>query len=310
MHALITGGAGFIGSHIVEQLQGQAHIRVLDNFRSGNRENLRGLDVEIITGSITDRDTVRKAMAGIDVVFHLAALVSVPESIQRPLDCEAINGLGLLNVLEEAAAAGVKKLCFSSSAAVYGNRPETPKREDLPPAPLSPYAITKLAGEYYCDLFTREHGLPTVSLRYFNVFGPRQDPNSAYAAAVPAVIARALANHPLRIYGDGEQTRDFISVRDIAAANLFFALESPATGVFNVACGQATSINTLARTILRLTGSAAAVDHAPARPGDIRHSLADTARLTTAGFTPRHETDSTLAETIASFQLLPSEPRK
>ncbi|MEG1979990.1 MAG: NAD-dependent epimerase/dehydratase family protein, partial [Victivallaceae bacterium] len=212
MRVLVTGGAGFIGSHVVEHFQGKAEVRVLDNLRSGFKKNLDGFDVEFIEGDIRDRETVRKAMQGVDYVFHMAAMISVPESMFKPLECVDINDNGLLIVLEEAAAAGVKKLCFSTSAAIYGDNPTVPKREIMYPEPKSPYAITKLDGEYYCNMFTTEGKLQTACLRYFNVFGPRQDPKSAYAAAVPIFTAKAVKNEDITVYGDGEQTRDFIYV--------------------------------------------------------------------------------------------------
>jgi nucleoside-diphosphate-sugar epimerase len=192
MKILVTGGAGFIGSHIVEQLHQRAEVRVLDNLRSGHRRNLAGLRCEFIAGSILDREAVRRAVQNVDYVFHLAAMVSVPESMQKPVECNETNTTGTLIVLEEAARAGVKKLAFSSSAAIYGNNPTVPKVETMLPEPVSPYAVTKLDGEFYAAMFAREHRLATVSLRYFNVFGPRQDPRSQYAAAVPAFIERAL----------------------------------------------------------------------------------------------------------------------
>ena len=210
MRVLVTGGSGFIGSHLVESFQGEAEVRVLDNLRTGYRKNLEGFDCEFITASVTDREQVREAVQGVDYVFHLAAMVSVPESVDRPEECENINTLGTQVILEEAAAAGVKKLCFSSSAAIYGDDPTVPKIETMAPQPKSPYASTKLAGEQLCQNFHNEGRLPTASLRYFNVFGPRQDPASAYAAAVPIFIHRALAGEDITIYGDGEQTRDFI----------------------------------------------------------------------------------------------------
>ena len=222
---LVTGGAGFIGSHIVEHFQGQAEVRVLDNLRSGFKHNLAGLEHEFIEGSILDRDLVRQAVDGMDYIFHLAAMISVPESMQKPIECTEINTNGTLVVLEEAAKAKVKKLVLSSSAAIYGDNPVVPKVETMFPEPKSPYAITKLDGEYYCKMFTAEGRLQTACLRYFNVFGPRQDPKSQYAAAVPIFIDRALKHEAIAIYGDGEQTRDFIFVKDIAAANAYFATE-------------------------------------------------------------------------------------
>ncbi|MBL9215612.1 MAG: NAD-dependent epimerase/dehydratase family protein [Opitutaceae bacterium] len=302
MSILITGGAGFIGSHLAAHFQGRERVRILDNFRTGHRRNLAGLDVELVEGSITDRAAVRAAMRGVDRVFHLAAMVSVPESVERPRECVETNVTGLLHVLEEAAAAGVRRLCFSSSAAVYGENPASPKTEDLTPDPRSPYAITKLDGEYYCRLFAAAGRLETVALRYFNVFGPRQDPGSAYAAAVPIFIQRALARRPLTIHGDGLQTRDFVAVRDVVAANVFASTQPGLAGVYNVGYGGQISILDLARRIIAATGSSSAIEHAPARAGDVRHSCADVGRLHAAGFRPASSLDEGLAATIAHFR--------
>lgn len=302
MKVLVTGGAGFIGSHIVEHFQSRAEVRVLDNLRSGFQRNLAGFRHEFIQASILDREAVRRAMDGVDYVFHLAAMISVPESMQKPVECNEINTAGTLIVLEEAARAGVKKMVFSSSAAIYGDNPVTPKIETMLPEPKSPYAITKLDGEYYCNMFAVERLLATTSLRYFNVFGPRQNPKSQYAAAVPIFIERALKNEPLVIHGDGEQTRDFIYVKDVVAANAFFAAESPATGVFNVGYGRRITINTLATTICRSAGSRSIIQHAPERPGDVKHSLAAVNKLRVAGFQPRGNFQDGLAATVNFFR--------
>lgn len=302
MKILVTGGAGFIGSHIVEHFQGKAEVRVLDNLRSGHKRNLAGLEHEWIEASILDRPAVRRAMEGVDFVFHLAAMVSVPETMKKPIECNEINSTGTLVVLEEAVRSRVKKLVFSSSAAIYGDNPAMPKVEAMPPEPKSPYAVTKLDGEFYCRMFSETHGLPSVCLRYFNVFGPRQDPKSQYAAAVPIFIARALRNEPITIYGDGEQTRDFVFVKDVAAANVFFATQSEATGVFNVACGASVTINQLAKTICQLTGSASEIKHAPERAGDVKHSLAAIEKLRAAGFEPAKGMEEKLRKTIEFFK--------
>jgi len=308
MRILVTGGAGFIGSHIVEHFQGRADVRVLDNLRSGFRHNLDGLDCEFLEGSILDRALVHGAMQGVDYVFHLAALVSVPESMEKPVECNEINARGTLIVLEEAAQAGVKKLVLSSSAATYGDNPVTPKLETMRPEPKSPYAITKLDGEFYCGMFTAEGRLATTCLRYFNVFGPRQDPKSQYAAAVPIFIDRAVRDEPITIFGDGEQTRDFVYVKDIAAANAFFGTRSDATGVFNVACGRRLSINELARAICREVGASPQIEHAPERAGDVKHSLASIEKSRQAGFTPSSDIQQGLAETIAFFRARARQP--
>jgi len=300
MRVLVTGGAGFIGSHIVEHFQGKAEVRVLDNLRSGFKQNLSSLQHEFIKASILDRETVRRMMAGVDCVFHLAAMISVPESMQQPVECNEINTRGTLVVLEEAARAGVNKLVFSSSAAIYGDNPTVPKVETMLPEPKSPYAITKLDGEYYCRMFAAEGRLQATCLRYFNVFGPRQDPKSQYAAAVPIFIDRAAKNEPITIYGDGEQTRDFIYVKDIVAANVFFATQSAVTGVFNVAYGQRITINELARTICQLTGSRSEIKHAAERPGDVKHSMASIDKLRTAGFSATGSLREGLEATVKS----------
>jgi UDP-glucose 4-epimerase len=302
MKILVTGGAGFIGSHIVEHFQGRATVRVLDNLRSGFQHNLAGFQHEFIEASILDRDAVRRAVQGVDYVFHLAAMISVPESMANPVECDEINTKGSLIVLEEAARAGVKKLILSSSAAIYGDNPVVPKLETMLPEPKSPYAITKLDGEYYCRMFTEEKRLPTACLRYFNVFGPRQDPKSQYAAAVPIFIHRALKNETIAIYGDGGQTRDFIYVKDIAAANAYFATESPDTGVFNVAYGKKITINELCKTICRLTDSKSEIKHAPERAGDVKHSMAGVEKIRTAGFVPHGNLADGLKETIKFFK--------
>ena len=298
---LVTGGAGFIGSHIVEELQGKAEVVVLDSLRTGYKKNLDGFDCEFIEGDIRDRAVVKRAMRGVDHVFHLAALVSVPESMEKINECIEINAQGFVNVLEEAQAVGVEKLCFSTSAAIYGDNPVVPKVETMFPEPKSPYAVTKLDGEYYGALFTRERGLPCACLRYFNVFGPRQDPKGAYAAAVPIFITKALAGEDVTIYGDGEQTRDFVFVKDVVAANLYFA-QNDATGVFNVARGGRITINDLAETIVRLTNSKSKIVHLPDRAGDVKHSMACVDKAAQAGYRAGHTFDEGLAATIEFYR--------
>ena len=301
MRVLITGGAGFIGSHLVEHFQGKAEVRVLDNLRSGYKKNIENFDVDFQLGDICDRAAVDKAMEGVDYVFHLAAMISVPESMSKIAECIQINNLGMLNVLESAAAHGVKKLCFSTSAAIYGDNPVVPKIETMFPEPKSPYAITKLDGEYYCKMFTQEGKLQTACLRYFNVFGPRQDPKSAYAAAVPIFIEKALNNEDLTIFGDGEQTRDFVFVKDVVAANAFFA-QSEFTGVHNIAYGGKITINDLASEIIRLTGSKSKIIHLPERAGDVKHSMAAVDKLKATGFVPNHTFAEALEYTIEAWK--------
>lgn len=303
MKILITGGAGFIGSHIAELYQSRAkEIRILDNLRTGYRHNLEGLRHTFIEGSVTDRDLVRKAVEGVDYVFHMAALVSVPESMAKPGECVDINVHGLLNVLEEASAAGVRKLVYASSAAVYGDNPTVPKLETMLPEPKSPYAITKLDGEYYLGMFQNQGSLETAVIRFFNVFGPRQDPKGAYAAAVPIFIEKALRDEDITVFGDGGQTRDFIYVKDIAGA-LAFAAETPGvTGVFNAGYGRQITINDLADELIKAAGSSSKVVHAAERPGDVRHSRASVDKLRAAGWIPQHSLGEGLARTLDFFK--------
>ena len=286
MKVLVTGGAGFIGHHLATAWrQRGADVVVLDNFRTGRRENVAripgGDGFTFVEGSITDAATVARAIDGCTIVHHLAAQVSVPESMERPAECVEINVLGTLNVLEAARRVGAKRVVFSSSAAVYGDNPASPKTEDMVPAPKSPYGITKLDGEYYLRMYAESCGVPTVSLRYFNVFGPRQDPRSVYAAAVPIFLERAKAGRDLTIFGDGAQTRDFVFVGDVVAANILAATSANAGRgeVFNVAQGGAVTIRELAESIRDVVGSASPIVHAAERAGDIRHSLASIDRI-------------------------------
>jgi UDP-glucose 4-epimerase len=303
MKILVTGGSGFIGSHIVQHYQDSAEeIRVLDNLRTGYRKNLDGMRCTFIERSITDREIVRSAVEGVDHIFHLAALVSVPESMAKPGECVDINVHGLLNVLEEASAAGVKKLVFASSAAVYGDNPAVPKLETMMPEPKSPYAITKLDGEYYLGMFQQEGRLETTAVRFFNVFGPRQDPKGAYAAAVPIFIEKAVKGEDITIFGDGGQTRDFIYVKDIVGA-LTFAVETPGVvGVFNAGYGGQITINQLASQIVTQAGSSSKILHAPERPGDVKHSRASADKLLGAGWKPKHTLEEGLAATFEFFK--------
>jgi UDP-glucose 4-epimerase len=302
MRVLVTGGAGFIGRHISDHFQNRAEVRVLDNLRSGFEGNVSSLQCQLIVGSILDRNLVREAMKGVDIVFHLAAMVSVQESVQKPTECAEINVGGTAIVLEEAARARVKKLVFSSSSAIYGDNPIVPKIESMPAGPKSPYATSRYEGERYCRSFTDEGRLATVCLRYFNVFGPYQDPRSEYAAAVPAFIEKAIRNEPITIFGDGRQTRDFIYVKDVVEANVFFALKSHATGVFNVAWGRPITINDLALTIRNLTKSSSAIHYGAERLGDIKYSVAGVDKIHAAGFRPLCDLAGGLRTTIQFFR--------
>ncbi|MDR2676012.1 MAG: NAD-dependent epimerase/dehydratase family protein [Opitutaceae bacterium] len=303
---LITGGAGFIGSHLAGALQHDAEVLVLDNLRTGRRRNLDGIRARFIPGSILDRALLREALRGVEHVYHLAAMISVPESVGDPRGCVELNVTGLLNVLEESAAAGVKKLFFASSAAVYGDNPAVPKVETMLPEPRSPYAVTKLDGEYYCRQFAADGRLDTVALRFFNVFGPRQDPKSAYAAAVPVFMQKALAGEPLVIFGDGGQTRDFIHVDDLAAACIHVMNTPGVPPVLNAGCGGRLTILELARRIIALAGSRSEIRHAPPRAGDVRHSRASIDALLATGFAPKADLDAGLAGTLEYFKHPPA----
>jgi len=305
---LITGGAGFIGSNLAEALCARGNaVAVLDNFATGKRENLLHLEgrIELVEGSITDLDTCRKAAEGADFVLHQAALASVPRSLEDPLGTNETNVTGTLHMLVAARDAGVKRFVYAASSSAYGDAAVERKSEDLPARPLSPYAIQKHAGELYCEAFHRLFGLQTVALRYFNVFGPRQDPASTYAAVVPRFITAVLRGEAPTIFGDGEQARDFTHVDNVVHANLR-ACEAPDTaagGVFNVACGTQTSVITLARRIMALLGTELPVEFLPARAGDVRDSLADlTKSQSILGYRPEVAFEQGLARTLAWFQ--------
>ncbi|MFK7910246.1 MAG: NAD-dependent epimerase/dehydratase family protein [Akkermansiaceae bacterium] len=303
MNILVTGGAGFIGSHIVEHFQGKAdHIRVLDNLRTGYRHNLDGLECEFIEGSVTDRKVVKKAVEGIDYVFHMAAMVSVPESMSKIAECVDINVNGLLNVLEEASNSGVKKIVLASSAANYGDNPTVPKVESMYPEPKSPYAITKLDGEYYLEMFRAEGKIQTTSLRFFNVFGPRQDPQGAYAAAVPIFIEKAVKGEDITIFGDGGQTRDFIYVKDIVGALVFAAMNEDMHGTYNAGYGGQITINDLANTILKSANTKSEIIYADERAGDVRHSRASADKLRAEGWKPQFSLEAGLSATFEFFK--------
>ena len=277
--ALVTGGAGFIGGHLAERLLREGwSVRVLDDFSSGREENLAEVrhHVELLRGDLRDGALLARALAGARVVFHQAAIPSVPHSVADPLGSDAVNAHGTLGVLEGARRAGVERVVFASSCAVYGDDDTLPKHEALPACPLSPYALQKRTGESYCRLYAQLYGLTTVALRYFNVYGPRQNPDGDYAAAIPRFLRAGLKGEPISLHGDGEQTRDFVYVGDVVNANLLAAQAPGAAGrVVNVASGTEISVKHLAERILALTGSSAPLRHVGARAGEVRRSVAD-----------------------------------
>ena len=306
---LVTGGAGFIGSNLVRRLAGQgARVRVFDDLSTGRLENIAGLEaaVEFVRGDLRDAAAVRAAARGVRHVFHVGALASVQASVDDPATTHEINVTGTLNVLLAAREAGVERVVFSSSASIYGDGPEMPKREDMLPAPLSGYALSKLAGEHYGRVFCGLYGLKFFALRYFNVFGPRQDPASHYAAVIPLFMRAYAAGRQPTIYGDGGQTRDFTFVEDVVSANLacLAAPESAAGGVYNVAYGDRVSVNDLARQIAALAGQPFAPAYAPPRPGDVRESQADSARARRVlGWKPEHAFAEGLRATYDWFKV-------
>ena len=304
---LVTGGAGFIGSNIAEALvRRDEYVRVLDNLSTGKLQNLVGLDdrIEFIKGDIRDLEQVRKAVKGVDYVLHQAALPSVPRSIKDPITTNAVNITGTLNVLVAARDAKVKRLIYAASSSAYGDTPTLPKREDMPAKSISPYGISKYVGEQYCQLFTELYGLETVSLRYFNIFGPKQDPHSPYSSVISIFMKAFLNGVSPKIYGDGEQSRDFTFVSNAVQANLLACHAKGATGqVFNIACGRRTTINELARLIRELLGSDVKPAHVAPRPGDIRHSFADISKAQTIlGYEPKVDLTVGLMKTIDWFK--------
>jgi len=306
MKYLITGGAGFIGSNIARGLAADSNrIRILDNFSTGKRENLTGLpdSVEVLEGDIRDFATVAKAVAGMDYVLHQAAVPSVPRSVKDPLTSNAANIDGTLNVLEASRRAGVRKVVFASSSSVYGETTELPKREEMPPSPLSPYAITKLTGEYYCRVYWELYRFPTVSLRYFNIFGPYQDPASEYAAVIPRFITALLEGEAPIVYGDGEQSRDFTYVDNCVQANLLAATNDRIVGThFNVACGAQYTLNELLDRLRQIIGVSIEARYVEPRPGDIRHSYASIEKLSRHGYRPKVGFEEGLRRTVEYFR--------
>jgi nucleoside-diphosphate-sugar epimerase len=289
---LVTGGAGFIGSHIVERLVNDGQpVRVIDNFVTGKRSNIApfGSKVDVFEGDLRSAEDCRKACKDIETIFHLGALPSVPKSVAAPVPAHETNVDGTFNLLMAARDAKCRRLIFAASSSAYGDAVELPKRETASPQPLSPYAVHKLLGEYYCRVFSLCYGLETIALRYFNVFGPRQDPKSDYAAAIPAFISAVLRNEPPTVYGDGEQTRDFTYIDNVVHANMLAAKAPRLNGqVVNIACGERVSVNQIIREINNLLGRNLVPKYAPERAGDVKHSLADiTAAYQLLGFEPQ-----------------------
>lgn len=304
---LVTGGCGFIGSHLVEALWARGvRVRVLDNLSSGRRENLAAVAdrVELQVGDITDRKALQQACAGVSGVFHLAALVSVADSVARPFENHQLNATGTLNVLLAAREAGVKRVMLASTAAIYGNDPTLPKTEDMPPSPASPYAAAKLVGEHYLRIFHRLYGLETVALRFFNVYGPRQDPRSPYSGVISRFVDAMSKGIPPVIFGDGRQSRDFVFVADIVQGCLaaMFSEKQGNGSIYNIATGRPTDLLQLLEALVQLTGCSARPRFEAPRAGDVRHSLAsiDAARAA-LGYEPKYGLADGLKKLVESF---------
>jgi len=303
---VVTGGAGFIGSNLSEELLSEGHyVVVVDDLSTGRLENVRTLHEHeqfmFVRGSITDMGVLKRVFEDVDCVFHQAAIPSVQRSVENPMVTNDVNVGGTLNVLIAARDCGVEKVVYASSASVYGDTPELPKREDMKPEPRSPYAVSKLVGEHYCRTFSEIYGLRTVCLRYFNVYGPRQDHTSEYSAVVPKFIMRVLNGQPPVIHGDGEQTRDFVFVRDVVRANIL-AMER-GEGVFNIACGRKVSVNELAHRIMEIAGVKLDFVYSSSVAGDVRHSLADISMAKKRlGYEPVYDLEEGLEETMRWFQ--------
>ena len=305
---VITGGAGFIGSSLAEEFVKKHDVIVIDDLSTGKMDNIQDLihneNFKFVKCSVTDLGSLKKIFQDVSCVFHQAAIPSVQRSVENPAATNEANVTGSLNVLIAARDCGVEKVVYASSSSVHGDTPELPKREDMIPNPISPYAVSKLVGEYYCKVFSEIYGLKTVSLRYFNVYGPKQDPASEYAAVIPRFITKVLSNKPPIIYGDGNQTRDFTFVKDVVKANLL-AMEKNVEGVFNIAYGKRVSVNQLSTKIIKMLGKNLKPIYSEPRYGDIRHSLADISKAKNKlGYEPRYDLDKGLEVTINWFQFL------
>lgn len=294
---VITGGAGFIGSNLAEALAKENEVVVIDDLSAGKLESLSGLDVQFLKGSITDLELLRSAFDGASIVFHLAAIASVKKSVEDPIRTNEVGINGTLKVLAAARDAGARRVILASSAAVYGSSPDLPKQEDMIPEPMSPYAVSKLAGEHYARVFQEIYGLETVVLRYFNVFGPKQDPSSEYSGVISRFITAILKGEVPVIYGDGEQTRDFVHVADVVAANIL-ASRGFRPGVYNIANAKSTSLNDLVGMISKILGRDVSPRYEAPRSADIRHSLADISRARSAGYSPNCSIEEGLKTTI------------
>jgi UDP-glucose 4-epimerase len=300
---VITGGAGFIGANLAKELAANNSVTIIDNLSTGKKGNIADLPqgkVEFVEGSIGEFSLLQRLFRNVDFVFHQAATASVHKSMENPLATNEANVTGTLNVLLAARDSGVKKVIYASSAAAYGDTTTLPQREEMMPNPQSPYAVTKLVGEYYCQVFQAVYGLPTASLRYFNVYGPKQDPNSEYSAVIPKFIKRLSEGKLPIIFGDGEQTRDFVFVTDVVRANIL-AAESDATGIFNIGQGQSITINELAELIIRIMNKDPGVIYKEARVGDIRHSLADISKAGLFGYQPQYDLEQGLRESVGKL---------
>ncbi|HEU4344382.1 MAG TPA: SDR family oxidoreductase [Candidatus Binatia bacterium] len=304
---LVTGGAGFIGSHIVRRLVGEGRVvRVVDDLSTGQEARLNDLRdcIEFVRGDVADANVSDTVTKDIDYVLHQAAVPSVQRSVRDPVGTNRANVTATLNLLESSRMAGVRRFIYAASSSAYGDTEVLPKFEEMPPNPLSPYALQKLVGERYCKLYHDIYGLQTVSLRYFNVFGPGQDPHSEYAAVIPKFISKLLANEPITVYGDGEQSRDFTYIENVVESNLLAFQANQASGkVFNIGYGQRTSLNTLIRMLERIIGVEAQVRYEPPKTGDVRHSLADIKRAQDVlGYWPTVDIEEGLRRTVEAMK--------